>query len=694
MDSAHFPLCSFDHIMPRRYTFRLFFFPMAETHDATTIETTLRLGLSSMMEAMPLLSGTLKPQYHPSQSGRLAITAPWNSIDDIFRVKDLSHHDINYEELRRRHFPMDAFEFEDILSIAAERSDTFGLENPVILAQLNFLKGGFILGVCMHHSVLDGQAAVPLMQIWAAHCRGEQSSNSRKQELLSRAPLLRQTSSEATLEDFYEYVFQSPDNEKPRSNDITSNSIAAEPQSWWQSIFYFPRLLLSSANHFSSLLLSNIYKSSVLKVSTNLEVETDIFFFPSYALRKLKILASPFQKTDSDPDWISTNDALAALCYCCITSARTPHPRDPFAEIELAQTLDGRRLIHPALPQDFLGNVSLFCQISSSFNSLQPSIKNISNLALRIRRRINEIDTAYADNLLSALENVPDISTVVPSFAGGPHKGMMVSSWRQQTFSTVDWGSGIGARVERMRLPKMRFARYEGVCIVLPEGKEQGEGSEDEKGWEVMVGLYPEAMERLKRDEFWGKFSTWRCRWRWEKEMREGGGILLAVKLYFFYFNREGREFGVPVGLIELDRIESDFVGWYINTPKKYMKRLKIRRFYSSTMTAWGPRKRRQMKKWHWWSLLSKEEIFIHQILYQFHSGRKEEQIKETAPVALSPLREIPRGSRRFCVHSLIRFLIPQMKSCSRTGLDLILFLMKWWVTKYEAWNENYELYV
>lgn len=29
----------------------------------------------------------------------------------------------------------------------------------------------------------------------------------------------------------------------------------------------------------------------------------------------------------------------------------------------------------------------------------------------------------------------------------------------QQTFSTLDWEIGIGAWVERMRLPKMRFAR-------------------------------------------------------------------------------------------------------------------------------------------------------------------------------------------------------------------------------------------
>jgi hypothetical protein len=507
MDSATFALSPFDHIMPRRYTFMLLFFPMAETQNATNIESTLRSGLSSMMEAMPILRGTLKPLSPPSQSGRLAITAPWNSITDIFQVKDLSHHGISYGELRRRHFPMDAFKFGEVLSIAAERPDTFGLENPVILAQLNFVTGGFILGVCTHHSVLDGKASESLVQIWAAHCRDEGGESARQLELLSRAPLLRQASCEATMEDFYEYSYQSSDSEKPCPRCKAMNPVASQPWNWWEPFFLFPRLLLRSATRLLTPLLPTVCKQPIPKVATDSEVDTDIFFFPSSALRELKILASPLGNTGSTHSWISTNDALVALCYCCITTARNPRAPDPFAEIQLAQTLDGRRLLHPPVSPNYLGNASLFCQIRSSFNSLQPSIANISKLALRIRQRIDEINTAYTDNLLSVLGNVPDISAVRPSFAGGWHQGMMVSSWRQHAFGTVEWGNGVGARVERVRLPKMRFARYEGVCIVLPEGEESEEG----RCWEFMVGLHPEAIERLKRDELWLKFATWRC---------------------------------------------------------------------------------------------------------------------------------------------------------------------------------------
>lgn len=224
MDCEAIALCPFDHIMPRRYTFRLLFFPMAGTQNDTKIEFTFRSGLSSMMEAMPILRGTIKPLSHPLQSGRLEITAPWNDVSDIFLVKDLTQHGICYEELRRRHFPMDAFEFKEVFSVAARRSDPFGPENPVILAQLNFIPGGFILGVCMHHSVLDGQAAVPLIQIWAAHCRGEGGEKSGQPELLSRASLLKQRFSEGTLEDFYEYVYPSAERveSSPKYNAVSS----------------------------------------------------------------------------------------------------------------------------------------------------------------------------------------------------------------------------------------------------------------------------------------------------------------------------------------------------------------------------------------------------------------------------------------------------------------------------------------
>jgi len=95
-----------------------------------------------------------------------------------------------------------------------------------------------------------------------------------------------------------------------------------------------------------------------------------------------------------------------------------------------------------------------------------------------------------------------------------------------------------------MRLPKVRFGRYNGFCVVFPrvgggEGREmrgeEGEGNvegvgdegdgkvgrewrekgngeedEDEEGLEVMVGLEKGAMERLKEMEMWNRFGRWR----------------------------------------------------------------------------------------------------------------------------------------------------------------------------------------
>ena len=55
---------------------------------------------------------------------------------------------------------MNAFEFEEVLSIAADRPDPFGLENPMILMQLNFVRGGFILGCASLRVKRPGRSAL------------------------------------------------------------------------------------------------------------------------------------------------------------------------------------------------------------------------------------------------------------------------------------------------------------------------------------------------------------------------------------------------------------------------------------------------------------------------------------------------------------------------------------------------------
>lgn len=110
---------------------------------------------------------------------------------------------------------------------------------------------------------------------------------------------------------------------------------------------------------------------------------------------------------------------------------------------------------------------------------------------------------------------------------------MLVASWAGQGWYAVKWGAEVGCACERMRLPKVRFARYNGFCVIFPrigggskKGKERavgskgsgevrrgGEGVEDvdEEGLEVMVGLERGAKDRLMEMEMWTRFGRWRC---------------------------------------------------------------------------------------------------------------------------------------------------------------------------------------
>ena len=553
-----FPLSPLDHIMPRRYTFRLLFFPTGN-RDPLIITTTLKAGLTKTLETLPLLSGTVKPYLCPTNSGRLCITAPWSSVDDIFHV---AHRlDLSYDEIRNSGFSMLFLEFEDILPMFSNTDiDPFSIETPVLMVQINFIKSGMIMGFCLHHSFVDGTGAPEVLKIWAAFCRGDEGWTEKEvRKMTTRERVMNSEAGKADLGKFYEYF------DKPLPEDLeekieetrasTAGALETKATIWLDRTIrrcssYLPQTLffpITATARLIGELIEAYGPSQLASLSTYLsnhtisptsipspQMSTDIFFFPAPALSTLKALLS----TSLPPaTYISTNDALSALCFACITHARHPTPTTP---LDLAITLDGRRLLSPPLPANWLGNLALHAQISAPLSSVTPpTIPALSALALRLRERILALDTAYVDNLVASLSNVEDVSRITPSFIWGRKtgEGMLVASWAGQGWYGVQWGAEVGCACERMRLPKVRFARYNGFCVVFPrvggvgEGKgkgvcegvgmegvgevdgEGGKGAEnvEEEGLEVMVGLERGAMGRLMEMEMWTRFGRWRC---------------------------------------------------------------------------------------------------------------------------------------------------------------------------------------
>ena len=60
-----------------------------------------------------------------------------------------------------------------------------------MLVQMNIIRGGFIIALCMHHSFTDANGTVAVVRIWAAYCRRENGSRLITRDMVERERLMQ-----------------------------------------------------------------------------------------------------------------------------------------------------------------------------------------------------------------------------------------------------------------------------------------------------------------------------------------------------------------------------------------------------------------------------------------------------------------------------------------------------------------------
>lgn len=390
----------------------------------------------------------------------MCVSAPFSTVDDILTIKNLteSHPKIDYSDLKRRHFPMEAVDPDVMYSLPG----FMDAEKPVFVAQANFIRGGLVLGISLHHSFGDGASLKMILQTWAAYCRGESAAPT----LTDFTPRERLTFLETgvSLDEFPEYA-TIPEDVASYQPEVAKGESAESPP--------MPP-----------------------------QVDSHVFYLSAQKLKELKDLASAKLKGS---DWISTSDALSALLWRSITVARNPN-LDYVAEEEtnvLNIPLDGRRLMGED-SSSYIGNMVLFNNASAPLQTLLSSTPQLAEISLAIRKSISRIDERYTKRAISALSSVPDVSKVMMSGGTFGESALTISSWGHLH---MDWGRVIGGPSECVRVSKIPFS---GVCVILP-ATESGVASTGAKGVEVMIGLKSDDMTRLMKDPFFTSFAKWRC---------------------------------------------------------------------------------------------------------------------------------------------------------------------------------------
>ena len=473
------PLTPLDNLVSGIYDHKVLFFP-ASGSDVSSIAQNLTSALAQTFKAIPLLSGTVAPLPDARQKGRWAVTAPWRTSEDAIAVKDLRETDYpSYEYLRSKHFPMSEINYPMLMpaqfSVLSQKAKSPAVEKPVMFAQINYIKGGISLGMMINHAFTDGSGSVTIARVWAAYCRGEDGSQLASPDLVDRSRLMDGENSVRIedLEDHLYYAESAQPPSKPKSEPFVG----------------------------------------------------ELFFFTKAKLKELKEMVS---KSESDEtSWISTNDALVSLIWCCVIAAKKAcicdnlgvssigddissmeDFLDKYQPSRLGFLMDARQMAKPPLPAGFIGNVFTWGSIVKPLSSVTSTPEGVTECAHSLRRKVKEYGDNYLPRLIGAVNSVPDISRVRLGRTDLDEFSFGVNSWAAMEWYDLDWGQLVGGRVERIRIQESKVMSF---CRVLPEIR-GCEGRDQAAGLEVIISMSSGyKMKILRENELFNRFAEWRC---------------------------------------------------------------------------------------------------------------------------------------------------------------------------------------
>ena len=453
-------LSPIDNAVPRMYMIKILFFPMTKA-DKVEIFNTLRLGLHRILEAIPSIKGTVVTLPTAAQEGSQAISAPFRTLDEFIDAQYLTTQPtIDYNDLRARSFPLPEMQLKTFIPCIIPFMDLPSLDqpHPVSLVQVTFMKGGFAVAIAMAHAFVDGQGGWSIIELWAALCRGES-----------------------------DYLV-------PRLQPAFLELIRCLPQASPPEI---PLLVVRPE-----------------QVSSNIPLRRELFFIPRSNAQALKAFVAPAQDQDqstlqTEPaTWISSFDAVAALLWGSIIDVRrTLNKLDTQARTStFAVPVSFRHWFRDPNSSPYLGNLVLIPSIhANEVDAVTTQRPHLRATAALIRRSLMSFSAKDVINAVTLLQDASNISVMIPHFLTCPNHAGLTTVAKEPTYD-LSWGPIVG-QCERSRTHVDGPSWSNGWCMLFPEVKR---GGEREEGLEIMVNLFDDEMEGLKRNVCWTQFAKWR----------------------------------------------------------------------------------------------------------------------------------------------------------------------------------------
>lgn len=371
----------------------------------------------------------------------------------------------SFQELAARHFPASELLPEKLLPKVVTEKMIFSpvgqdAKDGLMVAtfQITFIKGGFILGLAMHHSLTDAPGADGFLTTWAENSMAAKNGSPFK-------PIDDANRDRSRLS-----APKPPSAERWKQLDgkFTTLKDVGGPTPPPPADFVIPPIV------------------------------SRIWHLSSTSLEQLKADASPLRTGDrvsKAQSWISTYDAVMALFWKTMTRAKIPLLNPSMDDkSSIIHPANARSRLDPPLPPRYLGNG---CALPRAGPLAVGELidADLRRLAPLVRQGIREITPQYTAEMPEWVAGLRDrrwITVNMNNFLGIDLAG---TSWQgMEAYQKHDFGFGLPVA---LRWPNPMF---EGYVFIFPQ-RAGVKGAVPDEGLEVCVCLEEGSADRLLKDE-------------------------------------------------------------------------------------------------------------------------------------------------------------------------------------------------
>ncbi|KAL4951403.1 transferase [Aspergillus filifer] len=453
-------LSALDQQIMRFYAKTVLIFETDRAKQPEEIVHHLRRGLSVALSEIPDFASTVAPVSGSQRKDLELRIGPESGVP--FKAVDQTKNDSwtygSYTDLAAKSFPTSDIP-HDILFIPQPGPSDEGL--PAAFLQVNLVEGGVILAISWHHSVCDARGVGVLTEAWARHTK---TSMANGKPDLPATPAegtrdrwrLDHGLREASIDQLPEYTIDSSARESPSGSHLLDRE---HP------------------------------------VTTPFAVST--WYFSDASLKELR---NALAQAGTDKTQFTKVEAVSALVWKHMSIARGLDQTYPDGSSLFTTRLDFRSRTKPPFPDTFIGNINeptarVRMPITEIITPSTP--ESLVTLASAVRAATESVNESSMRTLIGLVNSAPAVTDVSWKYNYFPGPDLGVTDLSNLEAMKQSWGAGLGEPV-----CIRSYSRETGLLYLFPSDKEGG--------FEIQVQCEPEAVEKLKTDEVFGRYCEFR----------------------------------------------------------------------------------------------------------------------------------------------------------------------------------------